>query len=59
MDESIEVIVVVPHPPAATKYFVFEAEYPEEGFVGEFDHYPSADELKGLCESYVEKKPCR
>jgi len=59
MDETVEVTVLANCGPAGDRYRVFEVEYPEEGYVGDFDHHPTEVELKELCESYVEKKPCR
>lgn len=37
-------------------YYVWEAEYPEDGCVAFFPKRPSAKKLREICSEYVEKK---
>lgn len=41
----------------ARGWYVWEAEYPEEGYVGFNKERPTAADLRAICESYVEVIP--
>ena len=56
MDEQIEVTVSHGKGDEGTGWYVWEAEYPEEVYVYFSPSHPSADDLKKICENYVEEK---
>lgn len=51
-DEKVEVSVEYGDGQDGVGWYVFEAEYSEDGYVAFFDHDPTAEELMAICPEY-------
>lgn len=54
MDEHVEVTVKHMTGPEGLAWYAWETEYPEEGYFYVSETKPSAEDLKAICENYVE-----
>jgi len=54
MDEQVEVTVSYGEGIEGRGWYVWETEYPEEGYVHFSETRPTAEDLKAICETYVE-----
>jgi len=59
MNEQVEVTVKHSVGAEGSGWYVWESEYPEEGYVYFSAKRPTADELRTICESYVEEKSAK